>query len=862
MVVKKSGGNSAKSVQSIAANIIKKMSIFAKDKISLNMMNEKIIRLLVFCCLLCFSAGLTAQEVIFHTVEHCEGSSFVWNGTNYGDTIGTIVQEFPDSTVIINVQSIQQNYLAYNVSTIYPQQYAACQGVQVTMGFVNTTGINYYWFANQTGGTSTSTGATKTVIKNSSDLETFWAEARKGSCIYPRKRIELHKGFCGRTDAEVITANDCSSTGNVLFKEDFDSYGSGTITTSPNYSTEPLPTGRTTHGFVTTYPEDGYYALAKTTGSDKSDWVIFDDHTLPNSQVSLSSTCQSSYTSQPAYSTRTGRFMLVNANNNVTNPLVFYEQTITDLCPGSKLSFITWVANCHCQTTMSKPNLTFTIYDATSPIPANQKKILVFNTGDIPVRTAGISADWRQWGCDVVTQENITSLRLNITNNQSDGGGNDLGLDDIEVRICVPDLYITPDSVSVCEGDPVTLSAPDFDNNGIFQEPLEYLWYRSSTGNDPWTPQTSFIQDHDSLYFAELSPADTGYYRLAISAWSGITQNRINCTTYSNAVHLTFLPFSKDSMSQEICELDSFLFNGRWLKEEGLYCDTLEHANYLGCDSIVTLYLTVNPLESDTIYAEICQGETYRENGFIQNTSGTYLRRDTTAFGCGRAIYLKLTVNPCCEGYDTVVVCKENFPYHYNGHVFNIEGNYAVVYSKACATGCDSTLYLHIIKDEVKVFITQGIDFCDEYVTTLSAKTETSPVFYLWNTGETSPEITVDLGGEYSVTAFNETGCEGRWDHVIPPCIPLVVLPSAITPLNKDGLNDYFYLPQADQLESAEIYIYDRYGMLVFHSTSKNFQWDGNYRKNVIYYQTYNYVLIVRDFEGKTSIIKGRLTVL
>jgi len=63
-------------------------------------------------------------------------------------------------------------------------------------------------------------------------------------------------------------------------------------------------------------------------------------------------------------------------------------------------------------------------------------------------------------------------------------------------------------------------------------------------------------------------------------------------------------------------------------------------------------------------------------------------------------------------------------------------------------------------------------------------------------------------------------------------------------------------------LESAEIYIYDRYGMLVFHSTSKNFQWDGNYRKNVIYYQTYNYVLIVRDFEGKTSIIKGRLTVL
>ena len=82
------------------------------------------------------------------------------------------------------------------------------------------------------------------------------------------------------------------------------------------------------------------------------------------------------------------------------------------------------------------------------------------------------------------------------------------------------------------------------------------------------------------------------------------------------------------------------------LTQAGLYRDTLQNIN--GCDSIIVFTLDVYPSVAITNYsATICEGTTYTDDNFTDLTeAGTY--RDTlqNVNGCDSIIELKLTVNP------------------------------------------------------------------------------------------------------------------------------------------------------------------------------------------------------------------------
>ena len=72
-------------------------------------------------------------------------------------------------------------------------------------------------------------------------------------------------------------------------------------------------------------------------------------------------------------------------------------------------------------------------------------------------------------------------------------------------------------------------------------------------------------------------------------------QNYLGCDSIIT-LHLTVNPISTNILNQSICAGDAYVFNGHSLTVGGTYKDTLQ--NYLGCDSITTLTLTVNPLPS------------------------------------------------------------------------------------------------------------------------------------------------------------------------------------------------------------------------------------------------------------------------
>ena len=100
---------------------------------------------------------------------------------------------------------------------------------------------------------------------------------------------------------------------------------------------------------------------------------------------------------------------------------------------------------------------------------------------------------------------------------------------------------------------------------------------------------------------------------------------------------------SNNDITAAICQGETYTENGFNVSEAGVYTQNLQTIN--GCDSIVTLTLTVNPVYSFTIDATINQGETYHGNGFEVSEAGTYTQNLQTVNGCDSVIVLNLTVN-------------------------------------------------------------------------------------------------------------------------------------------------------------------------------------------------------------------------
>ena len=111
---------------------------------------------------------------------------------------------------------------------------------------------------------------------------------------------------------------------------------------------------------------------------------------------------------------------------------------------------------------------------------------------------------------------------------------------------------------------------------------------------------------------------------------------------------------------------------------------------------------------------------------------------------------------------------------------------------------------------------------------------------YFWNFGDGttndsifSPEHTFpEEAGTYLVTleVSNELGCmDSTAQSIVIEHDPVVFIPNAFTP-DGDGLNNEFtaIFPEKMKLASFEMYIYDRWGELVFFSENPKIGWDGS----------------------------------
>ena len=101
--------------------------------------------------------------------------------------------------------------------------------------------------------------------------------------------------------------------------------------------------------------------------------------------------------------------------------------------------------------------------------------------------------------------------------------------------------------------------------------------------------------------------------------------------------------------SATACE--SYMWDGETYATSGSHARTYTTA--AGCDSVVTLHLTINQPVTNAISATACQSYTWNEQTY--NASGEYTQTFTAANGCDSVVTLNLIINQPTEGDTTAV---------------------------------------------------------------------------------------------------------------------------------------------------------------------------------------------------------------
>ncbi len=178
-------------------------------------------------------------------------------------------------------------------------------------------------------------------------------------------------------------------------------------------------------------------------------------------------------------------------------------------------------------------------------------------------------------------------------------------------------------------------------------------------------------------------------------------------------LNLAVMPVEFITFDDHICINNPYTkkgFNLPVQTTEGLFVEQLHLLTQYGCDSTVTVNLSVHPTKETILYDEICFNEPYYNSGFYIPThyatgTDTHKLNLTTKWGCDSTVYLNLTVKPIDQTimYDTVYIYE---PYTISGfHIptQHIPGNFEHILVLNNELGCDSTIILKLFVEDCPI---------------------------------------------------------------------------------------------------------------------------------------------------------------
>ncbi len=160
----------------------------------------------------------------------------------------------------------------------------------------------------------------------------------------------------------------------------------------------------------------------------------------------------------------------------------------------------------------------------------------------------------------------------------------------------------------------------------------------------------------------------------------------------------------------------------------------------------------------------------------------------------------------------------------------------------------------------------------DPTVSFINQSTDSYPITnWAWAFGDATDSVSfkqnpshtyIDTGWYCpSLVVTDIHGCRDSVSHCIDITPQFTIyIPNAFTP-DGNGLNDIF-LPKGDYIEGFEMYIFDRWGQSIFHSTDIHNGWNGTVHGNFVQEDTYVYLIYATDPTNVQHTYMGRVTVI
>ena len=306
-----------------------------------------------------------------------------------------------------------------------------------------------------------------------------------------------------------------------------------------------------------------------------------------------------------------------------------------------------------------------------------------------------------------------------------------------------------------------------------------------------------------------------------------------------------------------LCKGDTLIYRSFPHWESGTYY--FDQLNARNCTTTYILELIVSRIDTAYIFEEICSGESVIVNGSSFTSPGIHHINIAISPICDSVIELDITVHPSLdETYEKRGLCFVGDSVLFGDTYYSSPGMHNITLETQF--GCDSVIILEIVNEYDYPFgIVLPEVICKEEPALLQVN---YPAHYIiWNTGDTASFISVDKEGWYSATAA--TNCGYFEDEVFitfTPCDDQIFIPNAFTP-NDDGRNDYFEI-KGQHIVEYELYIYNRWGQMVFTSNNINHFWDGKVNGNPSVKGVYSYTLKAVNIRGKEVSKTGTFTLI
>ncbi|MFT4566069.1 MAG: gliding motility-associated-like protein, partial [Saprospiraceae bacterium] len=354
------------------------------------------------------------------------------------------------------------------------------------------------------------------------------------------------------------------------------------------------------------------------------------------------------------------------------------------------------------------------------------------------------------------------------------------------------------------------------------------------------------------------------------------------------------------TLNQQICNGGSFTVGSSNYSAAGDYQDIL--LSNTGCDSIVMLSLEVVDQIETNIVVTICIGESYGFDGQDLTASGQYLDTLSSNLGCDSIVTLDLTVAPelaiiieniigSCEGVANGAFIIRDIsgatpPFAVSGLPdistidmlpFTVTGLNPQTYSIdiADANGCTATIDVVITEDRNSAVTINATTIDPTGLYELSLEVNGTIGSIAWDNipGLSCYECIDPMADILERTTFRVVvtdvdGCISMAEITLDVNgIGNIYVPNIFNPESRIGNHRFFIQGEDDSEAIYDLQIYDRWGSLIFGTigatlSDPDFGWDGTMGGRRLNADVYIYSGRVYDVNGSVQLINGDLTML